>query len=165
MATYSYRNRNISIVPCSKKDIPSHIERVLSYWESTGTNLDYQRSLLEACVDAGTAIRGYDDKGRELGCLYWKPLTDNDYLIHFVWFRNGIILGAGLDYIYKYTRCNYVYYMPHQRDKISYASLLMRNNVLQFYGTDEAIKVNVRNHKIMKLYKKYFADNPNIKEV
>ena len=165
MATYSYRNKLISIVPCSKEDIPSHIERVLSYWKSTDTNLEYQKTLLEACVDAGTAIKAVDDKGRSLGCMYWKPLNVNDYLIHFLWYRTGIIFGIGLDYVYKHTRCRVAYYMPHQRKRISYSNLLMRDNVMQFYNTEDAIKVNIRNPKIIKIYERYFVNNDNVKEV
>lgn len=166
MATYSYRDHLISIVPCSKEDIPSHIERVLSYWESTGTNIDYQKTLLEACVDAETAVKVLDESGKCLGCLYWKPLeNESEYIIHYLWFKNSIIVGIMIDYAYRHTYCKTVMYVPHQRNKISYAKFLTRNNIMSFYSKNSAVVVNIRNPKIMKIYKKYFADNPNVKEV
>ena len=166
MAAYSYRDHIISVVPCSKEDIPSHIERVLSYWESTGTNIDYQKTLLEACVDAGTAVKVLDESGKCLGCSYWKPLENEyEYIMHYLWFKSGTIIGIMIDYAYKHTMCKTLLYVPHQRDRISYASFLTRNNIISFYSKDPAIIVNIRNLKIMKIYKKYFADNSNVKEV
>ena len=166
MAAYSYRDHIISVVPCSKEDIPSHIERVLSYWESTGTNIDYQKTLLEACVDAGTAFKIIDENNKCYSCGYWKPIENSDdYLVHYFWFKNGIILGIVLDYVYKYTTCKHVQYVPHQKQRISYASFLTRNNIISFYSNSPVMVVNVRNPKLIKVYEKYFLNNKDIHEV
>ena len=166
MATYSYRDHLISIVPCSKEDIPSHIERVLSYWESTGTSIDCQKTLLEACVDAGSAIKVLDESSKCLGCLYWKPLkNESEYIIHYLWFKNSTIVGIMVDYVYRHTYCKTVMYVPHQRNKISYVKFLTRDNIRSFYSSYPAIVVNIRNTKINKIYTRYFLNNPSIKEV
>lgn len=164
LARYSYRDKIYSVMPCSKKDIPSHTERVLSYWKSTGTNLNYQKVLLEACIDARTSIKVVDEEGNTLGCLYWKPIEGSIYLAHFVWFKNFIVLGIGLDYIYKNFDCRMLRYVPHQRNKISYKSLLSIVNIRMFYGTNLAIDVDLTNPKIKHLYRRYYLDK-GIKEV
>lgn len=163
MATYSYRDKLYSIVPCSKKDIPSHIERVLSYWKSTGTDIEKQQKLLEQCVDEGTAIQCISNN-RCYGCLYWKPLNKDINITYFVWFKHGIVLGIGLDYIYKHTPYKKLCYVPHKRDKISYKSLLTNINIYTFFNTDNPITVDLHNHYLTKLYKKYFI-NLGIKEI
>ena len=165
MCKYHYRDKTYSIVPCSKEDIPSHIERVLSYWESTGTNIEYQKTLLEACIDAGTAIKIVDENNNFYGCLYRKPINDFEDLVHFIWFRNGLIVALFLDYGYHHTQCMTLRYVPHQRFKISYARFLTRSNILEFYSNSPTINIDIRNYKLLRLHDKYFKSNPKVEEV
>jgi len=164
MYKYSYRNKIYSIVSCTEKDIPSHTERVLSYWKSTDTDIKKQYQLLESCIKVNTAFKVLDETNNCCGCLYWKPLTKTDYTVYFAWYKNFIIVGIDLDYIYKYTSCQFIYYMPHQRHTLSYKALLTEQNTRIFYNSNEPIKLDITNYKFNNIYKRYFLDK-KIKEI
>lgn len=166
MVKYLYQNRQYSVDKCSKEDIPSHIERVLSYWESTNTTISYQISLLQSCVEANEAFKVLDDKGETIGCLYWKGISGKEAGVYFCWFKNGLALAIGQDYAYRYSPYQVIYYMPHQRYKLSYKCMLTLPSILTFYKTNLPVPVTLRNHKMMKHYRRYFNDSDDsIKEV
>ena len=50
MKQYRYKGRIYLVTECTLEDIPSHIERVLSYWKSTNTDIDEQIKLLQNAV-------------------------------------------------------------------------------------------------------------------
>ena len=47
MKQYTYKGRIYSVVKCVKEDIPSHIERVSSYWTADGVDVEQQTRLLK----------------------------------------------------------------------------------------------------------------------
>lgn len=155
MVTYTYRDKKYSIVPCTLEDIPSHIERVLSYWKNTGTDLARQNELLQECIHANMAYKVISDN-KTVGCFYCKPITKYIYMDVFTWFKNGIVLAIDLDYVYHYTSMKAVMFLPHQRNRVSYKSLLTKNNLLCYRNSKEPITVDLKNHKITSIYKYYF---------
>ena len=46
MKQYTCKGRIYSVVKCVKEDIPSHIERVSSYWTADGVDVEQQTQLL-----------------------------------------------------------------------------------------------------------------------
>lgn len=164
MVKYNYRDCEYSIVPCILEDIPSHIERVLSYWKSTGTNLNKQYELLEECVYTNTSFKIIKNSTETVGYFYCKPISKRVYMVVFTWFKNGLVLSIGLDYIYRYTSIEYVKFLPHQRNKVSYKSLLTTFNILCYRNSVEPITVDVKNEKITSIYKRYFI-NRDVKRI
>ena len=61
MKQYSYNNKIYTVINCTLEDIPSHIERVLSYWKSTNTDINQQIELLQNAVKADTAFKVVDN--------------------------------------------------------------------------------------------------------
>lgn len=163
MVTYTYRDKEYSIVPCTLEDIPSHIERVLSYWKSTGTDLKTQYELLKACVLAGKSFKVITDN-KSVAYFYTKPITKYMYMDVYTWFKNGIALAICLDYVYHYTSMKSVQFLPHQRDKVSYKRLLTKFNLLYYKNSTEPITVDIKNAKITTIYKHYFI-NKNIQRI
>ena len=166
MPKYIYRNRQYSVEPCVKEDIPSHTERVLSYWESTNTTISYQLSLLQSCIETGEAFKILDDSSNSIGCLYWKGISEKEASVYFCWFKNGLALALEQDYAYRYFPYETIYYMPHSRERLSYKSMLTLPSILVFHKTNLPVPVNIRNPKIMKHYRRYFNNSENsVKEV
>ena len=61
MKQYNYNNKIYTVTNCTLEDIPSHIERVLSYWKSTNTDINQQIELLQNAVKSNTAFKVIDD--------------------------------------------------------------------------------------------------------
>lgn len=164
MVNYFYRNQQYSVVPCSLEDIPSHIERVLSYWETTNTNINTQKFYLEECVKANEAFKVLNDKNESIACLYWKGIDKNKAIAYYCWFKNGLALAIGQDYAYRYFPYEIVYYVPHERTKLHYKCFHTFASALAFHKSKDSVPINIRNPKMMSHYRKYFKEN-GVKEV
>ena len=61
MKQYRYKGRLYLVTECTLEDIPSHIERVLSYWTSANVDIKEQTKVLEEAVNNHTAFKVVND--------------------------------------------------------------------------------------------------------
>ena len=166
MYKYYYRNTVYTIVPCSKKDIPSHVERVLSYWKSTGTDLHKQYKALEECVNTKKSFKIINNTSNKLiGVCYWRPLNNKGiYQINYLFYTSGIALGIMIDYFWKHTDAKYDVFLPHQFTRLRNINWMSEKNVRDFYSKRKYTLIDLHNKSLAKIHKRYFIDK-NIKEV
>ena len=76
MKQYTYKGRIYSVVKCVKEDIPSHVERVSSYWPVE--ILEDQIESLKDCIENGIAIQLVNDKGKAQAIIYCLPVKEGE---------------------------------------------------------------------------------------
>lgn len=155
---FLFKNRIYTVLACTNNDIPSHTERVMSYWESTGTNLDTQLKLLEEAVEAQTAFKLVDDQGESKAFVYYL-LNDSDITAcncHLLYFTDKRMLAMLCFYLRICACIETLYFMPHNRDFIPFEFLVEDYSIRDFYSVSSPLVIRTSSNKIHNLYETHF---------
>lgn len=122
MKQYLYKGIVYSVIPCDEKDIPSHIERVYSYWTYDKLlDIDRRYNELHYCVSTGQAYKLVTNN-IEYATVYYHKFIKYTVILLF-WTRLKPYLAMMLDWgesIHK----NDIVFAPHRDDFIQYRFLL-----------------------------------------
>lgn len=164
MVKYLYRGHEYSVEGCSKEEVPSHLERVLVYYEHTETGVKFQTKLLEKCIDNGTAWQIKDDEGNSVGQMYFMPHGKHEMNAHHLWFQNKRVFAMMAHYLMYHTNCETIFYMPHQRKVLPFKFLMSEDNAKRFYNSNDPLIIPIYTTANIKLVEKYFI-NEGIEEI
>lgn len=116
MKRYEYQGRIYSIVRCKDEDIPSHIERVSSYWEEDNVNIDSQYLLLHDCIKNGLSLQLINDKGNTQAVIYSQYKGYDNVVSYLLWIRSKRMFGILGWYLRQYEYIKNIFFMPHSND-------------------------------------------------
>ena len=165
MSTYEYKNKLYIVSECSIDEIPSHIERVFSYWAKDNTDIQVQKDLMEECITDGIALK----------------ITSNDMLLGSVYLlhidKDTTSYTREDDYkgiqCFVKTKSAFALLMYHLREKLSVCRILFQPHCMNPVPFGKWLtESSIRNHYsfripiIANLYNKDLDRRiPDIKEV
>ena len=156
MEQYIYQGNIYSIVNCTLEDIPSHIERVLSYWESTNVDLDKQRTLLEEAVINQTAFKLVDENNNTMAVIYYIKMTYDSGQSNLLWFKDKRMFAMLCYFLRLGVNIHYIYFMPHSKDYITFEFIVQDRSIRLFHSHNQPLKIDLYSRKSQMLYEDHF---------
>lgn len=153
---YDFNGRIYTVVACTKSDIPSHTERVLSYWEDTGTSISTQHKLLEKCIEADTAYKVVDDTGKSMSGIYLDMTSINTANCYFMFLVNKRMLAILFYYLRLTVNLYSVSFKPHDKKYIPFQFLLTESNIRMFRSLDKPLTIGVCSKRSQILYEDHY---------
>lgn len=156
MKQYEYQGNIYSISNCTLEDIPSHIERVLSYWESSNVNVDEQRTLLEKAVNEGTAFKLVDEQDKTMAVIYYSKITFDSGQSNLLWFKDKRMFAMLCYFLRLGANIHYIYFMPHSKDYIPFEFVVQDSSIRLFHSHNQPLKIDLYSRKSQILYEDHF---------
>ena len=153
---YLINSRVYSIRGCTLEEIPSHIERVISYWADV--DMEQRMMELQEAVEAGNFIKLYDEDGcQDVAAIAFKTAPRLTILGLLGWttrFKNLIYLGY---YLIRCRGLQRLLFRPHNIGSIpfSYAVHKPSIDVWRSYNTYLEVKAS----RVYYLLNKYCHGN------
>ena len=143
MKQYTYKGRIYSVVKCVKEDIPSHIERVSSYWTADGVDIEQQAQLLEDCINNGIALQLVNDKGNTQAVIYGLWMKCDDIKSHLLWIRSKKLFAILAWYLREHAYIKNIYFMPHSKSLIPFEFLVKPMSIRRFYSHNAPLVIDL----------------------
>lgn len=134
MKQYTYKGRIYSVVKCVKEDIPSHIERVYSYWTDDKVDIEEQTSLLLNCINNGRAIKLIDSTNRTQAVIYFLQVKDGEITSHLLWTRSKKLFAILAYYLRTHLNVAKVFFMPHSKTFIPFEFMVTPQSIRRFHS-------------------------------
>ena len=160
MKNYIYRNKTYTIDNCCNSDIPSHLEKVLSYYNPN--EIDIQRQRMEEAVYNGTAYKLVDEDGNTCVFAYYEQKTYQDVNGIALWW-NSLRLFAIFGVWFRGCTFNrYIHINPHKSTPV-FNFLVEDESIRNFYSEGTSLYIDLYSKKCNKIAKIY--ESMNVKEV
>ena len=164
MKQYKLVDRIYSVLSCTLEDIPFHIERVLSYWEETNTDVSTQTEYLIKAVKAGTAFKVVTSNDTELAVIYCNQLRPQVMQSNLMWLKSKFVFAI-LNYHFRmYEDIRVIQFLPHDKNFIPFEFAIKDSSIRTFHSRNTPLIADLYSAKSQLMYEKYFKDL-NIKEV
>ena len=141
MKQYRYKGRIYSIVNCKVEDIPSHVERVSSYWPVE--MLEDQIDSLKDCIENGTAIQLVSDKGKPQAVIYCLPIKEQELKSHLLWTRSKKLLAILAWHLRTHLDISKIYFMPHSKDFIPFEFMVTPQSIRRFHSHNMPLVIDL----------------------
>lgn len=156
MRQYKYQGNIYSIVDCTLEDIPSHIERVFSYWQSANVNIDEQRVLLEKAVNEHTAFKLVDEHDNTMAVIYYIKIAVDSGQSNLLWFKDKRMFAMLCYFLRLGVNIHYVYFMPHTKNYIPFEFVVQDRSIRLFHSHNQPLKIDLYSRKSQILYEDHF---------
>lgn len=153
---YKLKNDIYTVTACTKEDIPSHIERVLSYWKATNTSISTQTKLLELAVEADTAYKVVNSDNEDMCVMYLLAESHTVAQCNLLWFVNKRVLAMLFYYLRFMTEYQTFTFTPHSKDFIPFRFLIPESSLRIFFTQGTPIEMSVYGSKSQILYEDHF---------
>lgn len=154
---FLFEGRTYSIADCSKDDIPSHTERVLSYWKSANVDVSEQLKLLEKCIESGTAFKVVDDEGKDRAGIYYVPRKVQEGDCYYMFLDNKRMIAMLFFYLRIVECLEALYFMPHTDNFIPFQFLIDKNSIRNFHSYHTPLRISFYSNKSNHLYEDHFV--------
>ena len=154
---FSFEGRIYSVTSCKKEDIPSHIERVLSYWESVKVDLKEQAKLLEKAIDSDGAFKVVDDEGKDRAGIYYVPRNSMSGDCYYMFLDNKRMIAMLCYYLRMDVGLTELYFLPHTKDFIPFKFLIEDSSIRMFHSYNQPLKIRLSSKKSKYLYEDHFV--------
>ena len=155
---YEYKGKIYTIEHCTKEDIPSHIERVSSYWKDYGVDFDAQTELLEESVEGGNAYKLVDTDDNLYACAYLLPVEPEIAQAVLGWFHTKVAYAIGCFFVRTALGLRIITLMPHTTNFIPYRFTIDENSIRSFHDLGTPLVIRLHDEKNITLYKEKFRD-------
>lgn len=156
MKQYKMSNTIYTVSECTINEIPSHIEKVFSYW--TDTNIDENKEYMEIEVREGTTAKITDEEGNLCACTYFLRLTPNTARVTLLWFSRKPYAAMLMDYVRTEMNLNKVEFNPHTTvDDVPFKFGLNDSTIFRHNVTGSPLVCNMHGTLMNKLYDAYFG--------
>lgn len=156
MKQFLFNNNPYTVATCVFQDIPSHIEKVLSYWTKANVNIDEQQLALEQAVDEQTAWKVIDSNNIIHAVIYCNMLNNRDAISNLLWFENKRMFAI-LSYFLRLTaNIQHIYFLPHTKDFIPFKFIVQDSSIRLFHSHNEPLEIDLYSKKSQKLYETHF---------
>lgn len=156
MLQYMFNNRAYSMLNCTYKDIPSHIERVSLYWKQYNVDIPYQQNMMEDSIDENNAFQLVDSNNECKAYIYLTLYKPTKYKCVVMWFERKIYLSILFYFLKQHKNLHYLYFMPHTKEFIPFRTMLDDMQVKSFIRHGTPIGIDFYSKKSNNLYKYYF---------
>ena len=143
MKQYKYRNRIYTVTNCTNEDIPSHIERVSSYWLTSNVNVKEQTELLETCVKEGIAIKLVNDKNITQCAIYCLHLKEGEVKSHLLWTKSKKLFTMLAWYLRTHLDIAKIFFMPHNNTYIPFEFMVTPQSIRRFHSHNAPLVIDL----------------------
>ena len=143
MKQYIYKGKTYSIIKCIKEDIPSHIERVSSYWLTDNVDIQQQTVLLEECINKGLALQLINDKDKVQAVIYGLWIKGDDVKSHLLWMRSKKLFSILALYLRQHMYIRSIYFMPHGKSIIPFEFLVKPMSIRRFHSHNTPLVIDL----------------------
>lgn len=143
MKQYQYKGRTYSIVRCTKEDIPSHIERVSSYWIKESVDMTIQLMLLHECIKEGLCLQLVNDKGSTQAVIYSNYCGYDNVTSHLLWIRSKRMFAILGWYLRQHSKIRNIFFMPHTKDYIPFEFVVKPMSIRKFYTHNTPLVIDL----------------------
>lgn len=164
MKQYDYKGRIYLVTNCTLEDIPSHIERVLSYWETANVDVEEQTAALEKAVNEGTAFKLVDDNDELQAVIYYTTLKRHKGQSNLLWFKDKRMFAILCYYLRLTANMHFIYFLPHTKDFIPFQFIVQDNSIRHFHSHGTPLEINLYSKKSQYLYEDHYLRH-NIREL
>lgn len=156
MHQFRYQGSIYSIARCTLDDIPSHIERVLSYWKSTNTDVELQRASLEKAVNENTAFKLVDANNSTMAVIYYTKISPESGQSTLLWIKDKRMFAMLCYFLRLGANIHYIYFMPHSKSYIPFAFVVQDASIRLFHSHNQPLKIDLYSRKSQLLYEDHF---------
>lgn len=156
MKQYKYKGKIYTVTTCTKEDIPSHIERVLSYWKANDVDLAEQTKLLEQAVDEGTAYKVVNEDGEDETAMYCIKSTRHEAQSNLMFINNKRMLAILCHHLRTRVSLKTIYFKPHSKNYIPFEFVVDDYSIRLFHSHDRPLAIDLFGKKGQRLYEDHF---------
>ena len=156
MDKYMYKSKVYSVVECTLEDIPSHIERVFSYWQSANVNITEQTSLLEKAVANHTAYKVINDNGDTEAAIYYEHTHLQSVMSYYLWFKDKRMFAILCYFLRMRKYLHYIYFLPHVKNYIPFEFIVDDDSIRAFHLNGTPLRIDLTSKKSNYLYEDHF---------
>ena len=165
MKQYNYNNKIYTVTNCTLEDIPSHIERVLSYWTSANVDIKEQTKVLEEAVNNHAAFKVVNDNNETEAAIYFINMNNKHIVQSNLLFLNDKRMFAILCYYLRLTaNIHKIYFKPHTKDFIPFKFIVNDSSIKLFHSHDKPLEIDLYSKKSQILYEDHYLKY-NIQEL
>ena len=161
MKQYEFDNQIYSVVTCTENDIPSHVERVLSYWANA--DIKEQIQALEQAVASKTAWKLVDENSETKSVVYCNMLNKRDAMSNLLWLADKRMFAMLCYYLRLTANIQHIYFLPHS-NHIPFRFIVQESSIRLFHSHGTPLEIDLYSKKSQKLYEVHFLRH-NIREL
>jgi hypothetical protein len=154
MRNYLYRNNTYSIAKCTLDDIPSHLEKVLSYYSPD--TVCTQKERMEQAVQNGTAYK-MTCNGSTAIFFYYEIIDKQNVMSIAFWSTNINILLLGLVHFRSKTTYQFIHIVPHNNE-LRFTYLIETDSIKAYHYHNKPLVIDMYSDKcrtaIKNIYEK-----------
>lgn len=156
---YQLRNKLYTVVDCLEKEIPSHIERVSSYWEQSNTDFNIQADYMKQSIASELAIKCIDDKNQEIGITYTTYYKNSKHIIYgnYLWVNSNRSLAIVIHYLKTFKDIAKVFFYPHITNPIPFKDIVETLSIRRYHRFHRPLEVDMQHGKALEFMNKYFS--------
>ena len=155
---YQLRGKVYTIADCSESEIPSHLERVSSYWGQYIEDLSTQIPRLKQCIDEGIAVKMLDENGEDQFVCYLL-YSSRDKVIalgQYFWVTNNRCIAMFLYWLKHDKGIAMVFFMPFNMNPVPFKKIVEDQSMRKYNNFHTPLKVDLINGKANEFMNKYF---------
>ena len=161
MQKYRYKGRIYSIENCVMQDIPSHLERVLSYYRPD--EIETQRQRMVEAVYCGTAYKLVNPEGETVVFAYYEQMSEEEAKGIALWWESIRLFSIFGIWFRSYTFNQFVYIKPHKKDFVTFEFLVEDYSIRNYHLHDSPLIIDLFSDKCRKIIKLY--ERLEVKEI
>ena len=156
---YQLRGKVYTIADCSESEIPSHLERVSSYWGQYIEDLSTQIPRLKQCIDEGIAVKMLDENDEcQLACyLLYSPRDRVIVLGQYFWVTSNRCMAMLFHWLKYDKKIAMVFFMPFNMNPVPFQKVVEDKSIRRHNSFHTPLKMDFINGKASKFIDKYFT--------
>ncbi len=155
---YQLRGKVYTIADCSESEIPSHLERVSSYWGQYIEDLSTQIPRLKQCIDEGIAVKMLDENGECQLICYLSPSSRDSVIYNgqYFWVTNNRAIAIFVHWLVHSKQVAMIFFMPFNMNPVPFKKIVEDMSMQRHNNFHTPLKIDLINGKANKFMDKYF---------
>ena len=156
---YQLRGKVYTIADCSESEIPSHLERVSSYWGQYIEDLNTQIPRLKQCIDKGIAVKMLDENG-ECQLICYLSSSPRDKVIYngqCFWVADNRSIAMLAHWLIYDKQVAMVFFMPFNMNPVPFKKIVEDMSMRKHNNFHTPLKIDLVKGKANKFMNKYFT--------
>ena len=155
---YKLKNKVYVLSECTKELIPSHVERVLAYWETDNTDVTLQSNMMKLSIDQHLALQITDENNELCLAVYTNRYKQAEHVVNgrMLYAKAKRFIAMFLDYYKNNLEIAKILFMPHHVPPIPYKFIVETHSIKQYHSRRTPLIVDLQIGKAVSFINKYF---------
>ena len=153
MQSYRYNDRVYSIKNCTTQDVPSHFERVFSYWAIE----DHKDQLvrMQEAVYCGTAYKLVDKTGETVAFNYYEQISEQEVVGIAMWWKTISLFSIYCYWFKTKTFNKSVFVQPHSMNPVPLEFIVDEQSIRDYWLEGTPLLIDIHSNKFMRIIRLY----------